>query len=149
MHKFAALKDGANETLLAEVRKRVAGMLKNFFDPEDLTVVDDLTAFSFGSATVYVQVVPWHTEDVLVRVFSYLAENVDPASEELGEKLLRLNAAAPMGAFSLVFDRTVMFSCALPGAHLDPQELLGALQTVAVYADQYDDLLKEMFFSEG
>ena len=145
MHKFTALKDGVNEPLLAEVRKRVAEMLKDFFDPEDLTVVDDITAFSFGSATVQIQVVPWHTEDVLVRVFSYLAENADPTSGELGEKLLRLNATAPMGAFSLVFDRTIMFSCALPGAHLDSNELLGALQTVAAYADQYDDLLQEMF----
>ncbi len=145
MHKFTALKDGVNEPLLAEVRKHVAEMLKDFFDPEDLTVVDDITAFSFGSATVQIQVVPWHTEDVLVRVFSYLAENADPTSGELGEKLLRLNATAPMGAFSLVFDRTIMFSCALPGSHLDPNELLGAMQTVAAYADQYDDLLQEMF----
>ena len=145
MHKFTAFKDGVNEPLLAEVRKHVAEMLKDFFDPEDLTVVDDITAFSFGSATVQIQVVPWHTEDVLVRVFSYLAENADPTSGELGEKLLRLNATAPMGAFSLVFDRTIMFSCALPGSHLDPNELLGAMQTVAAYADQYDDLLQEMF----
>ena len=145
MHKFTAFKDGVNEPLLTEVRGRVTKMLKDFFDPEDLTMVDDLASFSFGSATVQIQVIPWHTEDVLVRVFSYLVENVDPTSGELGEKLLRLNATAPMGAFSLVFDRTIMFSCALPGAHLDSNELLGALQTVAAYADQYDDLLQEMF----
>lgn len=145
MHKFTAFKDGVNGPLLAEVRGRVTKMLRDFFDPEDLTMVDDLASFSFGSATVHIQVIPWHTEDVLVRVFSYLAENADPTSGELGEKLLRLNATAPMGAFSLVFDRTIMFSCALPGSHLDPNELLGAMQTVAAYADQYDDLLQEMF----
>ena len=37
----------------------------------------------------------------------------------------------------------VMFSCALPGAHLDKSDLPAATQTVAVYADQYDDILKE------
>lgn len=145
MHKFAILKDGANDRLLMEVQGNVSRLLGCFFDKEDLTTVDGIASFTFGSATVQVQVVPWHMEDVLVRVFSYVVENVDPRSGELGEKLLRLNASAPMGAFSLVFDNTVMFSCSLPGSHLDPNELLAALQTVAAYADQYDDILKEMF----
>ena len=33
----------------------------------------------------------------------------------------------------------------VPGASLDKNELVGALQTVAAYADQYDDILKEMY----
>ena len=41
-----------------------------------------------------------------------------------------------------------MFSCSLPAANLDRNELVGALQTVAVYADQYDDILKEQYGSE-
>ena len=141
MRKFPLLKDGVNATLLTKTRNTVADYLMDFFDAEDLVRVDDLFSFSFGSATVQVTVAPWHSEDVLVRVFAYLAEDLDPAA--VAPALMKLNAQTPMGAFSFVFDNTVMFSCALPGAHLDKSELLAAIQTVAVYADQYDDILKE------
>jgi hypothetical protein len=117
--------------------------LRELFEDDDLVRVDDLVSFTFGSATIQVTVLPWHSEDVLVKVFSYLAENVD--REKAAADFLRLNADLPLGSFSLVFDNTVMLSCSLPGAHLDRSELLGALQTVAAYADQYDDILKEMY----
>ena len=101
-----------------------------------------MTSFTFGSATVNVTVVPWHSGDVLVKVFSYLADNVK--AKKAAVDFLRLNANVPLGSFSMVFDNTVMFSCSLPGAKLDSSELVGALQTVAAYADQYDDILKEI-----
>jgi hypothetical protein len=145
MRKFALLKDGSNEALLAKTKNTVTALLGELFDPEDLTSVEDLHSFPFGSATIQIQVLPWHAEDVLVRVFSYLVENVDPSKEGLCEQLLRLNATVPLGAFSLVFDGTIMFSCSLAGNNLDKNELLGALQTVAAYADQYDDILKAFF----
>ena len=141
VRKLPILTDGVNAALLAKIRNTVADYLMDFFDAEDLVRVDDLFSFSFGSATVQVTVAPWHSEDVLVRVFAYLVEDADPA--EVAPKLMRLNAETPLGAFSLAFDNTVMFSCTLPGAHLDESELLAAIQTVAVYADQYDDILKE------
>lgn len=143
MHKFPLLKDGVNEKMLTEVRKKVDSWMDEFFDEDDLVRVDDLISFQFGSATIQVTVIPWHSEDVLVKVFSYLAENVDRA--KVAPEFMRLNADLPMGAFSLVFDDTVMLSCSVPGANLDKNELLGALQTVAAYADQYDDILKELY----
>lgn len=143
MHKFPILKDGVNEELLVSVRAKVDEYLKDFFDEEDLVKVDDLVSFSFGSATIQVTVNPWHSENVLVKVFSYLAENVDAV--KAARDFMRLNAEIPLGAFSLVFDDTVMLSCSLPGADLDKSELLGALQTVAAYADEYDDILKEQY----
>ncbi|MFA7620676.1 MAG: YbjN domain-containing protein [Aminobacteriaceae bacterium] len=143
MHKFPLLKDGVNEKLLKEVRSKVDRWLDELFDEGDLTRVDDLTQFTFGSATIQVMVNPWHSEDVLVKVFSYLAENVD--GKRAAVDFMRLNAELPLGAFSLVFDNTVMLSCSIPGANLDRSELLGALQTVAVYADQYDDIIDEYY----
>ena len=143
MHKFPVLKDGANEPLLKRVRLQVDELLKELFDEEDLVRVDDLVSFEFGSATIQVTVEPWHSEDVLVKVFSYLSEDVD--RDRVSADFLRLNADLPLGAFSLVFDNTVMLSCSLPGANLDKSELVGAVQTVAVYADQYDDILKEFY----
>lgn len=141
MRKFPILKDGVNEAILANVRRKVDLYFAELFDDEDIVRVDDMISFTFGSATVQVKVVPWHSQDALVKVFSYLAENVDPA--KTAPQLLRMNADLPLGAFSLVFENTVMLSCALPGANLDKSELLGALQTVAAYADHYDDLLRE------
>ncbi|MEA4880762.1 MAG: YbjN domain-containing protein [Synergistaceae bacterium] len=108
--------------------------------------MDNITSFSFGSATIQVMVIPWHSEDVLVKIFSYLAENVDPC--KVAGDYLRLNSDLPLGRFSLIFDNTVMFSCSLPCANLDRSEFVGALQTVAAYADQYDDILKEQYGSE-
>ena len=143
MHKFPIFKDGVNGPMLDEVRAKVHTWLREFFDEEDLVRVDELLSFSFGSARIQVTVLPWHSEDVLVKVFSYLAENVDKC--KVAGDFLRLNAELPLGSFSLVFDNTVMLSCSLPGANLDKNELLGALQTVAVYADQYDDILKELY----
>lgn len=143
MPRFPVLQDGSSETLLAEIQQRVGSLLARFFEDGELGSVDGIVAFSFGSATVQIQVVPWHSKDVLVRVFSYLGPLGSPGPEDAAEKLLRLNATVPMGSFSLLFDRTVVFSCTLPGAHLDPEELLGALQTVGVWADQYDATIQE------
>ena len=143
MHKFPVLKDGVNEKLLEKVRKKVDACLSGLFDKEDLVKVDGMTSFSFGSATVNVTVVPWHSGDVLVKVFSFLAENVK--TKKAATEFLRLNADVPLGAFSIAFDNTVMFSCSLPGANVDTSESTGALQTVAASADQYDDILKEMY----
>ncbi len=77
MHKFHLLKDGVNGPLMDEVRAKVNTWLREFFDEDDLMRVEDLVSFSFGSATIQVTVLPWHSGDVLVKVFSYLAENVD------------------------------------------------------------------------
>ncbi len=114
MHKFPVLKDGVNEKLLAEARAKVDRWLGEFFDDGDLTRVDDLVQFEFGSATIQVTVKPWHSEDVIVKVFSYLAEDVD--GERAAVDFMRLNAELPLGAFSLVFDNTVMLSCSIPGS---------------------------------
>ena len=139
MHKFPLFKDGINEALLKSVEQKTDAWLKELFDEGDLTKVDNITSFSFGSATIQVMVVPWHSEDVLVKVFSYLAENVDPC--KVAGDFLRLNSDLPLGRFSLIFDNTVMFfAVPLPAANLDGTKLVGALQTVAVYADQYDDI---------
>jgi hypothetical protein len=143
VHKFPVLRDGVNEKLLEKVRKNVDTCLSALFDEEDLVRMDGMTSFPFGSATIHVTVVPWHSKDVLVKVFSYLADSVK--TKKAAIEFLRLNSDAPLGAFSMAFDNSVIFSCSLPGANLDKSELIGALQTVAAYADQYDDIIREMY----
>ena len=147
MHKFPLLEDGINEELLKSAGQKVDGWLNELFDDGDLTKVDNITSFSFGSATIQVMVVPWHSEDVLIKIFSYLAENVD--SCKVAGDFFRMNADLPLGRFSLIFDNTVMLSCSLPAANLDRDAFAGALQTVAAYADQYDDILMEQYGSDS
>jgi hypothetical protein len=138
MPKFALLKNGVNETLIKATQDKVAGYLTRLFDEQELVKVEGLFAFTYGTVQIEVQIIPWHSEDVLVKVFSYVAQEVT-LSKELAEELLRLNATTSFGNFGITFDNTVIFSYSLAGANLDFNELSAAIQTVATIADEYDE----------
>jgi hypothetical protein len=121
----------------------VATYLAQLFDEHELVNVEGLYAFTFGTVQIEVQVIPWHSEDVLVKVFSYVAQNV-PATKELAEELLRLNATTSFGSFGITFDNDILFSYSLAGANLDFNEFSAAIQTVATIADQYDEKIQSM-----
>ncbi len=143
MPKFNILKNGVNEALLQTTHEKVAGYLKQIFEEHELVKVDELYSFTFGTVHIEIKVIPWHTADVLVNVFSYVAENVQ-LTREFAEELLRLNATTPFGSFGLTFDNSVIFSYSMAGAYLDFQEFLSAIQTVATIADNYDEKCKDM-----
>jgi hypothetical protein len=140
--KFEMLKPGTDPALIRHARERVERCLAKFFDPAEIVRVEDLWSFPFGTVRVQIAVLPWHRRDTLVRVFAYLAQEVT-LTPELSEKLLQLNAQTPLGAFAATFDGSVLYSYTLAGTNLDPNEFLAAVQTVAVMADQYDELVKE------
>jgi hypothetical protein len=141
MPKFALLKDGVNQTLINVTQDKIANYLLQLFDEHELVNVEGLYAFTFGTVQIEVQVIPWHSEDVLVRVFSYVAQNV-ALTKELSEELLRLNTTTSFGSFGITFDNDVVFSYSLAGANLDFNEFSAAIQTVATIADQYDEKLQ-------
>jgi uncharacterized protein YjfI (DUF2170 family) len=145
MPKFNILKNGVNEALLQNTHQKVDSYLQQIFEEHELVKIDGLYAFTFGTVQIEVKVVPWHSEDVLVSVFSYVAENVQ-LTKEFAEELLRLNATIPFGSFALTFDNSVIFSYSMPGAHLDLQEFISAIQTVATIADDYDEKCREMSY---
>jgi hypothetical protein len=95
-------------------------------------------SFSFGTVSVNILIRPWHTEDVLVDVFSYIAEEVELTKEELDE-LLRLNATIPFGSFGISMENSIKFSYTLAGRNLDFNEFAAAVQNIAAIADQYDE----------
>ncbi len=134
------IKAGINERLLEEVREKVREYLKSIVD--DPVEVDGTISFKYGSVTVGVEVVPWHEEDVLVNVFSYLADNV-PVDGNLARTLLELNARFPLGAFAIGAEDSVLYRYALAGANLDLNELAAAVYTVATVADSYDEFVGE------
>ncbi len=143
MPKFAILKNGVNETLIKTTQEKISGYLNKLFDAHELVNVEGMYAFTFGSVQIEVQVVPWHTEDVLVKVFSYVCEDVQ-LTKEFAEELLRLNATTSFGNFGLTFDGDVIFSYSLAGANMDFNEFTAAIQTVATIADSYDEKIKEL-----
>lgn len=142
MPKFKILKEGVNEALIASTSQKIAQYLSELFDEHEIVEVDGIYSFSFGTVTVCIRVVPWHSEDVLVSVFSYLAEEVT-LTPTLCEELLHLNATIPFGGFGYSFG-SVVFTYSLAAANIDFNEFTAAVQTVAYIADEYDEMVKEI-----
>lgn len=138
MSNIKVLKAGINEELLAATKKKVDGFMKEMFSEDEIIQLDDIYSFSFGSISVNVEVRPWHSDDVLVEVYSYLADDMDLSHDQL-EELMRLNARMPFGAFGLSLEDALKFSYSLAGKNLDLNEISAAIQNVAVIADQYDE----------
>jgi hypothetical protein len=143
MPKFQLLKDGVNEQLLKVVNSRVDEFLKRVFEAHELVHQDNIYSFDFGTVQISVQVKPWHQDDVLVYIYSYLAQSVE-LNMHLAEELLRLNATVPFGSFGITFDKSVIYSYCLPGTHLEENDFYAALQTVASVADNYDEKVLEL-----
>lgn len=139
MPKFQILQSGENAELIKSTHLKIQNYLKQLFHDDEIIHLDDLYSFSFGTVNVNIIVIPWHSEDVLVDVFSYIAEDVSLSNEEL-EEMLRLNATIPFGSFGLSMENSVKFSYALAGKNMDLNEFSAAVQNVAAIADQYDEM---------
>ncbi|NIK74456.1 hypothetical protein FHS56_001981 [Thermonema lapsum] len=142
MPKFKVLKEGVNQELIKQTHQKIKSFIQELFHENEVIEVDGTYSFTFGTVSVNVRVLPWHSEDVLVEVFSYVAEEIE-LSPSVMEELLRLNATTHFGAFGITFDNSVVFSYSIAGANLDFNEFAAAVQTVATVADSYDELLKE------
>lgn len=138
MPKFQILHTGENQALINETYAKIDGYINELFHADEIIKIDDLYSFSFGTVAVNILVRPWHEGDVLVDVFSYLAEDVDLSKEQLDE-LLRLNATIPFGSFGLSMENSVKFSYTLAGKNMDMNEFSAAVQNIAAIADQYDE----------
>lgn len=141
MPKFKMIKEGINESLIASTHAKIEQYIKELFHDYEVAKVEDTYSFAFGTVNVNIRVIGWHAEDVLVEVYSYLAEDVSLTSE-MAEELLRLNASMHFGSFGVTFDRAVLYSYSLAGANLDLNEFTAAVQTVATVADSYDEMFK-------
>ncbi|MCB9197152.1 MAG: hypothetical protein H6600_01745 [Flavobacteriales bacterium] len=138
MPKFNIIKSGENQALINSTYAKIDGYIKELFHEDEVIRIDDIYSFAFGTVTVNILVRPWHQEDVLVDVFSYLAEEVELSKDQLDE-LLRLNATIPFGSFGLSMENAVKFSYTLAGKNMDLNEFSAAVQNIAAIADQYDE----------
>lgn len=145
MPKFTVLKSGTNEELINQTRERVEKYMEELFHDYETVAVDDFYTFTFGTVTVTIEVLPWHSEDVLVKVYSYLGnkedEEVVELSQEQKDEFLRLNATIPLGNFGLTFEGQLIFSYSIAGKNLDLNEFQAAAQMVAKTADEYDEMI--------
>ncbi len=99
----------------------------------------------FGSARVFVDVVPVLESSTAVRASSPVLSDVD-LSDDLAVELLRLTESRRFGAYSYVpTRREVWFEHAILGDDLDQVELEAAIDVVAAAADGDDDLLSARF----
>ena len=99
----------------------------------------------FGSARVFVDVLPVLEESTAVRASSPVLSDVD-LGDELALELLRLASERPFGAYSYVPSRReVWFEHVILGDDLDRIELESAIEVVADTADGHDDQLAQRF----
>ncbi len=99
----------------------------------------------FGSARVFVDVLPVLEDSTAVRASSPVLSDVE-LSDDMALELLRLTAARPFGGYAYVpRRREVWFQHAILGDDLDRVELESAIEVVAETADSQDDLLAERF----
>lgn len=142
MPKFKILKSGVNEALIAATQEKVHRFMNELFHDYEIVKIDDFFTFTFGSITVTVQVLPWHSEDVLVKVYAYLGDENTEITNEMANELLRQNATIPLGSFGITFEKQAVFSYSLAGANLDLNEFQAAVQMVAKTADEFDEMVK-------
>jgi hypothetical protein len=142
MPKFQVLKSGVNEALIASAQQKVETYMTELFHDYEIVKIDDFYTFTFGTVTVTVQVLPWHSEDVLVKVYSFLGNEDTQIDQSMKDELLRLNANISFGSFGVTFESQPIFTYSLAGKNLDMNEFQAAVQMVAKTADEYDELFK-------
>jgi hypothetical protein len=99
----------------------------------------------FGSARVFVDVLPVLEDSTAVRASSPVLSDVE-LSDELALRLLEAADKSPFGAFSyLPPRREVWFEHVILGDDLDRVELESAIEVVAEIADGNDDALASEF----
>jgi hypothetical protein len=99
----------------------------------------------FGSARVFVDVLPVLDDSTAVRASSPVLSDVD-LTDDLARRLMELGAAQPFGGFLYMPSRReVWFQHAILGDDLDERELAGAIDVVAAVADGTDDRLVAEF----
>jgi len=133
---------GATESIVAQTQARVDAILQSKF-PEAIPFDNGAWVITQGSSAVMIMVRPYTESDTMVELLSQVVTGAS-ITPDLQHFLLRKNAELHFGAFSLLFDGTIVFSYSLPGLNIDENELEAAVTSVAVIADHYDDHIVHM-----
>ena len=121
---------------------KVERILKDKF-PEYIPFGDGTFTIERGSTTVMVIVRPFTENESVVECISNVVTGAK-VDDKLMQFLLRKNAEMHFGAFGLLFDNTIIFQHSLAGKNIDDNELITAVNAVAIIADHYDDEIVEI-----
>ncbi len=122
--------------------RRVNDILKEEF-PDYLSFGNGSFTISRGSTQVMIVVRPFTSEETCVECMANVVTETE-ITPELMRFLLRKNAELHFGSFGLLFDDTITFSHSIAGTNLDANELITTLNSVAVIADYYDDIIVDL-----
>lgn len=130
------------QELLDATIARVEAILATRY-PDYLNFGGGSFAITRGSSQIVVVIRPYTDTDTAVECIANVVTggNITP---EVMKYLLRKNAELHFGAFGILFDETIIFSHTIAGVHLDDNELLTSLDSVATIADHYDDEIVAM-----
>lgn len=131
-----------SEALIQATRNRIATVLNAKF-PNVIDFGDGSYAVPHGSSSVAVLVRPYTETDTMVELIAQIVSGADVTSDVM-HWMLRKNAELHFGAFGLLFDNTIVYTYAIPGVHVDSEELEAAITSVAIIADHYDDEIVKM-----
>lgn len=122
--------------------RRVNDILKEEF-PDYLSFGNGSFTISRGSTQVMIVVRPFTSDETCVECLANVVTETE-ITPELMRFLLRKNAELHFGSFGLLFDDTITFSHSIAGTNLDANELITTLNSVAVIADYYDDIIVDL-----
>jgi hypothetical protein len=122
--------------------RRVNDILKDEF-PDYLSFGNGSFTISRGSTQVMIVVRPFTSDETCVECMANVVTETE-ITTELMRFLLRKNAELHFGSFGLLFDDTITFSHSIAGTNLDANELITTLNSVAVIADYYDDIIVDL-----
>lgn len=130
------------ENLINETVAKVENILNNNF-PDHLSFGNGSFTISRGSTQVMIVVRPFTDTETCIECTAnvVIGANITP---DLMRFLLRKNAELHFGSFGLLFDDTIIFSHSITGTNLDANELTTTLNSVAIIADYYDDIIVEL-----
>ena len=100
----------------------------------------------YGSTVLEISIDPFEEDNAVIEVLAFCVQGVDP-SFELASDLLRFNSEIPLGGFSML-DGDVFFSHSFVGRHLQPEQLMASLNSVAMIADDYDEKIVSRYGGE-
>jgi hypothetical protein len=129
------------QELIDKTAEKVEAALNKKF-PDHIKFDTGSYTITRGSTQVMIQIRPFTENETCVECIANVVidANVD---QELMKFLLRKNAELHIGGFGLLFDNTIIFQHSITGTNLDENELVTSINTVAVIADHYDDLIVE------
>lgn len=102
--------------------------------------------FKYGTTLLEISIQPYGDDNAVVRVLAYCVSGVG-ATEPLHRELLEINAEVPLGAFSAQ-GNDIYYSHAFLGRHLEPDQLISSLDSVATIADLYDERIVARYGGE-